>query len=192
MDELARNAAQLVPRYARFWNEFRDTFIAKMKLKTNAFDPPMQRTGAWGYIANTHFELDPDHALVFTTEPGAAPYHAVMVGNHWWIAHDASRRSGGYNTAQATKNADGSMTYVIAATDPGVPNWLDTAGLLTGIVQVRWQGAAAGAAAPPQIRDVSLVPMSRLAAQFAPVSAQQRRAELAARSASYLRRLADL
>lgn len=191
LDEMAREAAELIPRYSRFWNEFRDRFVATMKLKTNVFDPPMQRAGAWGYIANTHFQLNAEQGLVFTTDAGAAPYHAVMIGNSWWVTHDASRRSGAYNTAQATRNSDGSMTFVIAATDPGVANWLDTAGLLSGIVQVRWQGATPGGP-PPDIRDVQVVRVADLAALLAPVSPQERQAELAERHASYLSRLARL
>ena len=36
--------------------------------------------------------------------------------------------------------ADGSVRFVIAHRDPGVPNWLDTAGHDVGTVGVRWVG----------------------------------------------------
>ena len=35
---------------------------------------------------------------------------------------------------------DGSVRFVIAHRDPGVPNWLDTAGHQRGTVGVRWVG----------------------------------------------------
>jgi hypothetical protein len=187
--DITSEAADYIPAYARFWNDFRDSFVAKMNMKTNAFDPPAQRTGAWGYIANTQFRLEPDEALVFTTEVADAPYHAVLIGNHWWIAHEASRRSGAFNNAQAWRNEDGSTTFVIAARDPGVANWLDSAGLCSGVVQVRWQGAAPGAAAPPPIRDTRVVHTHELAGLTPAVTPQQRDEEQAARHASYLHRL---
>ena len=133
-------AVTLVPGYARFWNEFRDMYVRKLDHKTNKFDAPYARTGGWGFIANTHFSIADDEAFVFTATPAPAAYHAVLIGNHWWIALDAARRSGALNTSQARSNRDGTITYVISARDPGVHNWLDTGGLHEGIVQVRWQG----------------------------------------------------
>jgi hypothetical protein len=188
-DELARDAAALVPRYARFWNEFRDGFLTQMNLPVNAFGTPMARSGGWGYIDNAAFALAPDEALVFTTDAGSAPYHAVLVGNHWWIAHDASRRSGAFNMTQARSDPDGTFTFVIASDDPGTENWLDPAGQRGGVVQVRWQGAAAGAAPPPPIRDVRVVPVRELGPELPRVSAEQRAAQLADRHTSYLRRI---
>ena len=35
-------------------------------------------------------------------------------------------------------NNDGVFYYVIAHEDPGVPNWLDTAGHLEGAIHMRW------------------------------------------------------
>lgn len=187
--EIAAEAADLVPRYARFWNDFRDGFLARMNLPTNAFGPPMARTGGWGHIVNSEFALGPDEALVFTTDPGAAPYHAILVGNHWWIAHEASRRSGGYNMEQARPNADGSFTFILTSRDPGLENWLDPGGLASGVVQIRWQGAAAGAPPPPPVRDVRVGPLADVAWDLTAISAEQRAEQLSLRRSSYLRRL---
>ena len=188
-DQVFADAAELTVRYARFWNELRDRFLHTMNLPTNAFAVPVARTGGWGHIVNACFELGEDEALVFTTDPSPAPYHAVLIGNHWWIALDASRRSGAYNAAQATANDDGSFTFVIAARDPGAGNWLDTGGLLSGMVQVRWQGAEPDAAAPRDIRDAKVVALADVTDMLTPVSCEQRAAQLADRLASYLTRL---
>lgn len=188
-DDIVREAAGLVPRYAQFWNDFRDRFLAGSDRETNGFGPPLARTGGWGYIVNTPYLLARDEALVFTTDRGAAPYHAVLVGNDWWIAHDASRRSGAYNQSQTRDNRDGSTTFVVAAQDPGVANWLDTGGLHSGIVQVRWQGAGADAAPPRPVRDVQVVGVRELSELLPPLSPELRQAELTARHTSYLRRL---
>src|SRR3546814_10117697 len=42
------------------------------------------------------------------------------------------------NYAQARWEKDGLFRAVISAQDPGVPNWLDTAGNASGAVQGRW------------------------------------------------------
>ncbi|HET6970636.1 MAG TPA: hypothetical protein VFH92_05875, partial [Phenylobacterium sp.] len=192
--ELIADAAGLIPAYARFWLDLPKRFRQQLAFKTNAFDPPARRTGGWGFIANTHFELADDEAFVFTADPRAAPYHAALIANHWWIAMDADRRSGAFNTAQAQANRDGTITYVIAARDPGAHNWLDTGGVHTGIVQVRWQGTPADMAElPDAIGGARVVKLAALRAELPPetvwLTPDERQAQLAARHASYVRRL---
>jgi hypothetical protein len=118
-----------------------------------------------------------------------------LIGNHWWISLDAARRSGAFNTAQLKPNRDGSITYVIAARDPGVHNWLDTGGLHEGIIQVRWQGTPAGVTAlPDAITNARLIKLAdlknHLCEETVWVTPQGRKAQLDARHVSYQRRLA--
>lgn len=193
--ELTEEAAALIPQYARFWRQLPKTFREKIGFKTNAFDPPAARTGGWGFIANSHFQIADDEAFVFTTDPRTAPYHAVLIGNHWWIALDADHRSGAFNMAQAKPDRDGRITFVIAARDPGVWNWLDTGGLHTGIIQVRWQGTPAEMTAMPGgINGGEVVKLADLKAKLPPetvwLTPKERQAQLAARLASYQLRLA--
>lgn len=195
--QLIDEAAALVPAYARFWNAFRDTYVKQLAFKTNQFDPPASRTGGWGFIANTHFAIKDDEAFIFTANPTLAPYHAVLIGNHWWIALDAARCSGAFNTAQSKTNRDGTVTYIISAHDPGVYNWLDTGGLHEGIIQVRWQGTPASVTAlPGVITDAGVVKLAdlkkHLRAETVWLTPQERKAQLDARHASYQRRLAIL
>ena len=192
--QMLEEAVTLVPDYARFWNEFRDMYVRKLDHKTNRFDPPYARTGGWGFIANTHFAIKDDEAFVFTATPAPAPYHAVLIGNHWWIALDAARRSGALNTSQSRANRDRTITYVIAARDPGVHNWLDTGGLREGIVQVRWQGTAPNVAALPNgITSAAIVKLvdlrRRLPLETVWVTPDERQAQLEARYRSWQRRL---
>jgi Cys-tRNA(Pro)/Cys-tRNA(Cys) deacylase len=46
-------------------------------------------------------------------------------------------RTGSLNKAQSEPNADGTWTYVLANSDPGVHNWVDPCGLDTGILTLR-------------------------------------------------------
>ncbi len=135
-----------------------------------------------------------DEALIFTTDPRGAPYHAVLIANHWWITLDGDRHSASFNTSQARPNADGTYSFVIAPRDPAAPNWLDTAGLHTGIVQARWQGLPADVSAlPDAITDVRLVKLADLKSHMRPETAwltpAERRVQSAARHAAYCLRL---
>jgi hypothetical protein len=107
---------------------------------------------------------------------------------------DADLRSGAFNTSQARANRDGTITYVIATRDPGVHNWLDTGGRHTGIIQVRWQGTPPEMTELPQAIDGGqVVKLTDLRDALPPETAwltpRERKAQLAARHASYVRRL---
>jgi hypothetical protein len=67
------------------------------------------------------------------------------------------------NNAVSALNPDGSATYVIAAQDIGVANWLDTRGLGSGSVILRWQGITkTDDPAPALILDSRLVSLDAL------------------------------
>ena len=51
---------------------------------------------------------------------------------------DKRNRCFGVNGEQATYEPDGSWKLVIAARDPGHPNWLSTAGHRKGVIFFRW------------------------------------------------------
>jgi hypothetical protein len=193
-DEMVALAAKLVPEYSKFWCDFPGMMREKLKFKTNAFDPPAKRTGGWGFIANTHFLIKDDEAFVFTAATENAPYHAVLIGNHWWIVPDCDHHSAAFNTSQSKVNADGTITYVIATRDPGVWNWIDTGGIHEGIIQVRWQGTGAEVTElPTAIRDAAVVKLADLKATLRPetawVDAAARKAQLTDRHVSYVKRL---
>jgi hypothetical protein len=42
------------------------------------------------------------------------------------------------NKASAQLDSDGTVTIVVAASDPGVPNWIATGGQATGTMLLRW------------------------------------------------------
>lgn len=63
------------------------------------------------------------------------------------------------NRRQAVLDADGGLRVVIGATDPGVPNWLDTTGHEFGALQFRWTGTPTA----PDVR-LAVMPASALAA----------------------------
>ncbi|MFA6916507.1 MAG: hypothetical protein WC222_08930 [Parachlamydiales bacterium] len=89
-----------------------------------------------------HFEIDADQVLVADVNLGAATYFVFPITGPWTITLDPATHQCSLNNKQAVPNTDGTYTFVISHEDPGVYNWLDTAGLLNGTMQVRWQNVS--------------------------------------------------
>src|SRR3546814_4292625 len=79
-----------------------------------------------------------------TTKDGGADYIGFQITDPWTLRPETVLRISSLNKTQAKPNPDGSYTYVIALQDPGVANWIDTAGLHEGWFQIRWQNVSAG------------------------------------------------
>lgn len=140
------------------------------------------------------FDLAPDEAFVVEVNDGGAEYFTVPLSNIWGTTLDIVDRTGSLNKAQSVANEDGSYTYVIAPTDPGVANWIDSDGLREAILTLRM--AEFGEHGPREDlgargRVVKLDRLDTEVAHLPRVSPQQRAAELAQRRAGYLRRLPE-
>ena len=59
------------------------------------------------------------------------------LSNVWGTTLDIVDRTGSLNKSQSVPNDDGTYTYVISPTDPGVANWIDSDGLNEGILTLR-------------------------------------------------------
>ncbi len=84
------------------------------------------------------FLIGPDEALVVRARWPECRYANVCLWNRHLQTFDYASRSISLNRAQTVADADGRFTAVIAHTDPGVPNWLDTEGRPFGIVYWRF------------------------------------------------------
>ncbi|MGA8328583.1 MAG: DUF1214 domain-containing protein [Mycobacterium sp.] len=140
------------------------------------------------------FELAPDEAFVVDVHDGGAEYFTVPLSNVWGTTLAIVDRTGSLNKAQSAANEDGSYTYVISPTDPGVTNWIDSDGLREAILTLRM--AEFGAAGPREDlgahgRVVKLDRLDSEVAHLPRVSPAQRTAELADRRAAYVRRLPE-
>ncbi len=65
-------------------------------------------------------------------------YWGLTLTSPWGESFDYRYATTHLNNKTATRSADGSWTMVIAPTDPGVENWLDTGGRREGYMLVRW------------------------------------------------------
>jgi hypothetical protein len=146
-----------------------------------------------GVVAISRFKLAKNEALVITLDPINAKYLGFEVTDPWFRSADYQRRSTSLNNAQATPNADGNFTYVVAAEDPGVTNWVDTAGLHDGILLIRWELLPDAPQVDKAVRAVRTVSIAQAAASMRSgtprVTPAERQQWLAARSAAYERRL---
>jgi Protein of unknown function (DUF1214) len=84
------------------------------------------------------YVLDPDEALVMTSRWPSCRCANVSLWNRHLQTYDYAHRQVSLNRAQTRTDADGSFTMVIAHSDPGVPNWLDTEGRPFGMVFWRY------------------------------------------------------
>jgi hypothetical protein len=107
----------------------------------NTFNPPFDGT-AMGAAAENRpvmgsFQLAPDEALVIEVEPPRGLYWSYSIGNPWWETIDYGRHQSSLNGHQSVVDDDGLLRVVVAHEDPGVANWLDTAGHSEGPIILR-------------------------------------------------------
>ncbi len=171
--------------YIRFWAHFPDIWFGG--LKPNAVSEPQQRPGGWGFVAGLNYHLAPDEAMIVTTVPGGAGYTGFQINDPWMIAPDARLRQVCLNGSQVVPNPDGSVTYVIAVSDPGAANWLDTNGYHDGLAIIRWQAVPPAMTKDGLIREARVVKLADIARLLGlpRVTPAQRRAQVAARKADY-------
>ena len=186
---LEQKALDAIGPYVRFWSGFGGSWFGG--LQPNAASKPIPRDGGWGYVAGLSYRLQPDEALVIITTRGQAAYTGFQLVDPWMIAADARRNQVCLNLAQAAPDQDGRFTHVISPTDPGVANWLDTAGIDEGFGVIRWQGLPQGEPKAPLLQDVRLVKLAEVAKLegVRRLSPAERRAQLAARTPDYETRL---
>jgi len=88
-----------------------------------------------------YFDFPMDHAWVIEVTPPECPYWNFQIENWWMESLDFRYLPVWVNKHTAHYNADGSVTIIVAASDPGFGNFVDRAGHLTGASLLRWLGA---------------------------------------------------
>jgi hypothetical protein len=107
----------------------------------NGFLPPIDRTAMGAAAENRpvigRWELGPDQALILEVEPPDGVYWGYSLGNPWWETIHYGRHQSSLNAQQAYPDSDGLVRVVVCERDPGVANWLDTAGHSNGAMILR-------------------------------------------------------
>ena len=106
----------------------------------------------------------------------------MLYNRSWYEALDFANRVTSLNHRQVQSNADGTVRIVVANTDPGVANWLDTEGRAEVLATIRWFRPPAQPTVHAQV-----VPRAQLADYLprdtATVDVQARRDEIRRRAA---------
>lgn len=99
-----------------------------------------QRAGGDPNIHYLHgyWRLAPDEALVIETAVPNCTHWNLQVDNYWMESMDYRYLPAHVNKHSAIHDANGAVTIVIAASDPGRPNFLSTAGHADGSMLLRW------------------------------------------------------
>ncbi len=119
-----------------------DFFLQFSRPETpNSFLPPLDGT-AMGAAAENRpvigsWQLGADQALILEVTPPEGLYWSFSLGNPWWETIDYARHQSSLNGHQSAIDDDGVVRVVVAHHDPGVANWLDTAGHSSGPLILR-------------------------------------------------------
>jgi hypothetical protein len=107
----------------------------------NGFLPPIDRTDIGAAAENRpvigRWELQPEEALIVEVEPPEGIYWSFSIGNPWWETIHYGRHQSSLNAHQTAVDSDGVVRVVLCERDPGVANWLDTAGHSNGPIILR-------------------------------------------------------
>lgn len=164
--------------------------LASRKHLTNAFAAPAGAGNQLGINRNVysggHFVLGPDEALIVEVRPPECFYWGIQLGSFWLEPIDFANHQSSLNGHQAVLDPDGVFRAVVSAQDPGVPNWLDTAGHAEGAMLIRWLGCETGPR--PTTQKVTFAEVRKnLPATTARVT-PERRAESTARRRAHVAR----
>jgi hypothetical protein len=149
-----RRVGEIVQNQMKFWNEFYDIVLeahgdrngdGRTFMPRNGLNDPARASLATGggQCTNVYsggmFDLERDEALLIEVDAPVTPsYTGFHLGNLWGESLDYANHATSLNGFQAEPDPDGMTRYVIAHTDPGVPNWLDTTGHQQGFMTLRW------------------------------------------------------
>ncbi len=132
-------AARWVEQVVVFWNGF----LARSAASTpeNGLAPPRAVQGGSEDIAygGGRFDLADDEALLIELTPPEARYWSLQwYTPSWFESPDFANRQTSLNNAQTRVDPDGRVRMVVSATDPGIQNWIDTAGHTRGHLTYRY------------------------------------------------------
>jgi hypothetical protein len=186
-----RALAKVLVNEFEFWQDYTRAFRREGDNVIPA-DQPLASDG-YSKVRQTpkgFFVLEPDQAMLLEFDDPGGLFWSVAVGDTWFRSFDPSHRQTSLNGLQAVKDADGLYRVVVAHEDPGIANWLDTAGYRRGALTFRYvvterQPAPRLTVAPlPEI-------LAKLPADTARVTPQDRAETIARRARAYSRRYAE-
>ena len=147
LDRALRELATQAVDMTGFWSDFGRRHLDRGQVNSFSHMRPDQGPNlAMGASTEQDYgqcwwHVEPGQALVYEVEVPDCHYWGVQLGDVWfqsldWVYHQSS-----LNGHQAVIDPDGVFRAVICGHDPGVANWLDTAGATQGCITYRWNRA---------------------------------------------------
>lgn len=125
------------------------------------------------YYEGAYVLADDEALLIETPVPERYTYRSLILTNDIYETTDWYNNHSSLNGAQAAVDEDGVLRIVVSARDPGVPNWLDTAGFATGVIQGRWVDCSSEPV--PSVRKLALADVRAALPAGTPVVSPQER-----------------
>ena len=181
-------AGDWIERSVEYWCTYVER--AREGLPRNAMAPPGTPKGGAPNIAYGAgwWDLAAGDALVLTTDQPDADYWGFTVHHRFRLdSGDFASRQTSLNMTQAFVDEDRRVRFVVAADDPGVPNWIDTEGLPEGMLVYRSIGTRSRPVPEAQVVSIGEV-RAHVPAAHPVVDAGARREQLGRRRAAVLAR----
>lgn len=142
-DRALRAAADMVERIATRYADWSKWYQHSVNRLSTIEGSPLREEGADPNIRYLYgyWSIGVDEALVIDSAVPPCELWNFQINNYWMESLDYRHHRIWVNKHSARYNPDGSVTLVIAASDPGVGNFLDTAGHLCGTMVFRWTRA---------------------------------------------------
>lgn len=186
-------AASWVEKSMTFWKAYAEG--ARTRIPANVFGAPTTLPGGAPNIAygagwfslNTAVEQQPQVLLIECDAPDADYWGWTLHTQFWFDSGDFASRQTSLNCEQMHIDDDGRIRIVIAATDPGTPNWIDISNNPEGMIVYRYVGARTKPVPSAQLIAAADL-RGALPATHPSISPAQRLDSLAQRAASVYRR----
>ncbi len=138
MAELLDEAGVWTEASAEHWRHW--MWEARNRYRRGEIAAPSSYAGgiAGLHYGNAYFVLEADEAQIIECDVPDARYWHFMLHDNSFVSLDYVHHQTSLNGHQTHVGSDGKVRLVIAHRDPGVPNWLDTCGHRTGMIQYRW------------------------------------------------------
>ncbi|MFE4500050.1 DUF1214 domain-containing protein [Rhodococcus sp. NPDC056743] len=188
--------ASQVARVGEFVDGYSDYWAAMYAARSGNVNvlrtqPPVSDTYASdsGYIAygGGSFEIADDEAVILEVSPPACHFWNIHLGDYWGQSLDYTFRQTSLNGHQATLD-NGVFRAVVAHRDPGVANWLDTAGNRFIRCVYRWWLAESDDLPTPTVKVVKFSDLEQELAGVERISADKRKSVLDRRRRAVLAR----
>ena len=129
----------------RFWGWVEDLFLPRPNTLEEL--PRDDHAGGWGdpnqIFRHGYWTLADDEALLIEFTPPECYYWNFQLNNLWEESLDYRFLSVTVNKHSAIYEPDGSVRIVVAQSNPGVSNWMDSSGRNHGTMGLRWNQAVA-------------------------------------------------